>query len=55
MVSSDLFYQVHSKIIEIFDCKTDEPFEGIHIIGCSDLYQLLPVKGSQFIYLKTID
>ena len=55
MVSRDLFYQVHSKIIEIFDCKTDEPFAEIHIIGCSDLYQLLPVKGRQFVYLKTID
>ena len=44
MVSSEFFYQVHSRLIEIFDCKIDEPFSGIPIIFCGDLYQLPPVK-----------
>ena len=29
-------YQIRSNLIEIFDCKTDEPFEGIPIIVCGD-------------------
>ena len=32
MVSSELFYQVRSRLIEIFDCNTDEPLAGIPII-----------------------
>ena len=44
MVSSEFFYQVHSRLIDIFDCKIDEPFSGIPIIFCGDLYQLPPVK-----------
>ena len=32
MISSELFYQVRSRLIEIFDCKTDEPLAGIPII-----------------------
>ena len=52
MVSSELFYQVHSRLIEIFDCKTDEPFAGIPIIVCGDLYQLPPVKGVPIYLLK---
>ena len=45
MASNQLFYQVHSRLIEIFYCKTDEPLVGIPIIVCGDLYQLPPVKG----------
>ena len=44
MVSCELFYQVHSRLIVIFDCKTDEPFVGISIIVYGDVYQLPPVK-----------
>ena len=32
MVSSELFNQVRSRLIEIFDCTTDDPLAGIPII-----------------------
>ena len=32
MVSSELFNQVRSRLIEIFDCATDDPLAGIPII-----------------------
>ena len=52
MVSSELFYQVHSRLIDIFDCKADEPFAGIPIIVNGDLYQLPPVKRVPIHLLK---
>ena len=52
VVSSELFYQVHSRLIEIFDCKTDEPFAGIPIIVNGDLCQLPPVKRVPIHLLK---
>ena len=51
MVSSELFYQVHSRLIEVFDCKTNMSF-GTPIIVCGDLYQLPPVKGVSIYLLK---
>ena len=52
MGSNELFYQVHSGLIEIFYCKTDEPLVGIPIIVCGDLYQLPQVKGVPIYLLK---
>ena len=40
------------RAFEILDCKTDEPFAGIPIIVCSDLYQLHPGKGVPIYLLK---
>ena len=54
MVSSDLFLRIHNRLLEIFDCKTGEPFAGIPILVCGDFYQLPPVKGSP-VYLLTDD
>ena len=51
-VSSNLFHQVHSRLIEIFDCKTDEPFAGIPLIVSGELYQLPLVKGVPTYLLK---
>ena len=52
MASNELFYQVHSRLIEIFYCKTDEPLLGIPIIVCGVLYQLPQVKGVPIYLLK---
>ena len=50
MVSSDLFYKIHARLTEIFGCKSDEPFAGIPVLVCGDLYQLPPVKGKTIIF-----
>ena len=52
MVSSELFYQVSSRLIEIFDCKTDEPLAGIPILVYGNLYQLPLVNNMQIYLLK---
>ena len=54
MVSSDLFLRIHARLLEIFDCKTGEPFAGIPILVCGDFYQLPPVKGTP-VYLLVDD
>ena len=45
MVSGDLFYKIHVRLTEIFGSKANEPFAGIPVLVCGDLYQLPPVKG----------
>ena len=45
MVSSKLFYQVHTRMNEIFCPGQDFPFGGKCVIVCGDLYQLPPVHG----------
>ena len=52
IVSSQIYYQIHSRLIEIFDRKTDKPVPGILIIVCNGLYQLTPVKGVPVYVLK---
>ena len=45
MVSNALFYQVHQRLNEIFQCDTNIPFAGIPVLICGDFYQLSPVRG----------
>ena len=52
IVSNQIFHQVHSRLIEIFDCKTDKSVAGILIIVCNGLYQLIPVKAVPVCVLK---
>ena len=52
VVSREFFYQVLSRLIEIFDCKTDKTFVSIPIIVCGDLYQLPQVKRVQVYLLR---
>ena len=46
------FYQVLSRLTEIFDCKTDEEFARIPIKVCGDLFQLPPLKEVPIFLLK---
>ena len=52
MVSNEVFYQVRSRLNEIFNSKTDAPFAKTPIIICCDLYQLYPVKRVPVYLLK---
>ena len=45
MVSSVLFFQVNQRLTEIFRYSGKEPFAGLPVIVCRDLYRLPPVKG----------
>ena len=54
MVSSKLFYQVHTRMNEIFCPGQDFPFGGKCVIVSGDLYQLPPVHAQPvFIFNKT--
>ena len=48
MVSSVLFYQVHQRLNEILGCATELLFAWLPILVCGDLYQLPPVKGTEY-------
>ena len=52
MVFSILFWQLIQKLQEIFGCKT-EPFAGLPVIVCGDLYQLPPVNGTPIFNSKS--
>ena len=46
MVSSVLLYQVNQQLNEIFAYSDNEPFPGLPVVVCGDLFfQLPPVKG----------
>ena len=45
MVSNALFYRVHQKLNEIFQCDSNIPFAGLPVLICGDFYQLPTVKG----------
>ena len=45
MVSSELFFQLNQRLIEIFGCGSNKPFAGIPMVLCGYLYQLPPVRG----------
>ena len=51
MVSSELFFQLNQRLVEIFGCGSNKPFAGIPMILYGDLYQLPPVRGKP-IYLS---
>ena len=54
MVSSKLFYQVHTRMNEIFCPGQDFPFGGKCVSVCGDLYQLPPIHAKPvFIFNKT--
>ena len=44
MVSRDLLYQIHTRLVEIFDCGPDQPFVRTSVSICWDFYQLPPEK-----------
>ena len=48
-VSSIHLHQIHTRIVEIFECDTDQPFAGILILVCWDVYQLLLVNGGNLL------
>ena len=43
-VSSDLFLDIHTKLLEMFMCETEKPFAGLSVILLGDLLQLPLVK-----------
>lgn len=51
MVSSILFWQLRCQ--EIFGCK-NEPFSGLPVIVCGDLYQLPPVNVLQYLIVNNL-
>ena len=52
MVSSELFFHLNQKLIEISGCESNKPFVGIAMILCADLYQLPPVTGKPIYMLN---
>ena len=40
---------MHTGLVEIFDCGTDQPFAGISILVCGDCYQLPPATGTNLL------
>ena len=45
MVSSDLFYQIHARLVEIFLCTVTVAFFGLTVVLLGDFLQLSPVRG----------
>ena len=45
LVSSDNLYNLHHRLVEIFDC--EEPFGGRCVLLVGDILQLPPIKASQ--------
>ena len=45
MVPSKLLFQVHQRLIEIFESSSNIAFAGKSVILCGDLYQLPPVRA----------
>ena len=45
IVSSEIFFQLNQRLIEIFGCGSNKPFARIPMILCGDLYQLSPFRG----------
>ena len=44
MVLSDLYLNIHARLIEMFICETEKPFTGLSVILLDDFLQLPPVK-----------
>lgn len=53
MVFSIIFWQLIQRLQEIFGCKT-EPFAGLPVIVCGDLYQLPPVNVLQYLIVNNL-
>ena len=45
MVSSDLFFKINTRLLEIFMCSTAVEFAGLTVVLVADLLQLPPVMG----------
>ena len=45
MVSSDLFYQVHARLLQVFLCSVSVVFAGLAVVLLGDFLQLSPVRG----------
>lgn len=45
MVPNKLLFQIHQRLLEIFECSLDAPFGGKSVSLCGDLYQLPPVRA----------
>ena len=45
MVSSDLFFNINARLLEIFMCSTAVEFAGLTVVLVADLLQLPPVMG----------
>ena len=45
MVSSDLFYQIHARLVEIFLCTVTVAFAGLGVVLLGDFLLLPPVRG----------
>ena len=45
MVSSDIFFKINARLLEIFMCSTAVEFSGLTVVLVCDLLQLPPVMG----------
>ena len=54
MVSSDLFFKINARLLEIFMCSTTVEFAGLTVALVADLLQLPPVMGKP-VYVNVDD
>ena len=53
VVSTVLVFQVNQRLIEIFIYSGKEPFAGLPVTVCGDIYQLPSIKGSPVYSIAT--
>ena len=52
MVSNDLLFNIHLRLVEIFGCQGNKPFPGLTVITIGDFFQLSPIRARLWRYLE---
>ena len=45
VVSNDLLFNIHLRLVEIFGCQSNKPFAGLTVITIGNLSQLQPIRA----------